>query len=204
MADLSFYTKGLVQKQGDKMCDTLKKLQNKTARELLIASGQLDQIPVDIDAVLDTFEVKKIASDFSQLEIELSKSPGDILGLVLLDEEDIGLFYKGSDSLHRKKFTISHELGHCCLDSEMLKDGYIEYRSVMDNGTPKERAANIFAGELLIPEHSLNNVINRLVKPSLKYLAEIFDVSISVMRGRLEVLKKTYYDDELDRMITPE
>lgn len=58
-----------------------------------------------------------------------------------------------------------------------------------------EEQANIFAGELLIPEESLNKYYNRMIVPSLSTLAEIFRVSTSVMVARLDYLRKPYFKD---------
>lgn len=204
--DLYIYKHFLHKKQGDTMCDILNRIKNKSANELLEESGQTHQIPVNLMAILDTYDLKSIATDFKNLEKNEKVKNGEILGLVLLDaeEKNVGLFYREKDSEHRQRFTIAHELGHCCLHSESLKEGYIEFRYNIASGDQKEIAANTFAGELLIPEHSLNNILQRLYVPTLKGLSEIFNVSISVMRKRLELLQLSYYDDMLGKMITPE
>ena len=191
--------------KGDTMCTILNNVINKHPLELLEESGQLNQIPVDLSKVLDQYGIKAILTSFEGLEATPQiQIKGEILGLVLVHNNDVGLFYKQSDTEHRQKFTIAHELAHCCLKGDSLKDNYIEFRSNIEWGDDKEIAANTFAGELLIPEHSLKNVIKRLIKPSLQGLADIFDVSIEVMRKRLEMLKIEYYDDKLDHMINPE
>lgn len=203
--DMHLYQNALQRIRGDTMCgDTLNRLKGKSAKDLLIESGQLNQIPVDIDEILDNYGVITVATEFKSLEkSDEYKGNGEILGLVLLNGKDVGLFCKESDSKHRQNFTKAHELGHCCLHSDSLKDGYVEFRDTSTIGMTKEIEASTFAGELLMPEHSLNNIINRLVKPSLIGLANIFDVSVPVMRKRLEVLGITYYDDDLDKIIVP-
>jgi hypothetical protein len=199
------YQKALLRMDGDYMCKTLNKLNKMSAETILLKTGQLNQVPVNLDVILDNLKIKKVGTSFDYLEqSEEFKNLGEISGLVLLDGNDVGIFYKETDSLHRRRFTVAHELGHCCLHGNSLQDGYIEFRNNSNNGSVKEIEANTFAGELLIPKHSLNNIINRLMKPSIKALAEIFEVSISVMRGRLEVLKIPYYDDILDKIIVPE
>ena len=100
---------------------------------------------------------------------------------------------------------MAHELGHYCIHyGQAIQGNYIEFRSNMNCGEKKEIEANTFAGDLLIPEQSLRNIINRLLKPTLQGLADIFDVSTSVMRARLELLMIPYYDDRLQKMIYPE
>ena len=199
------YQKALIRTDGDYMCETLNKLHNMSAEDILTKTGQLNQVPVNLDAILDNLKIIKVGTSFDFLEqSDEFKDLGEISGLVLLNGNDVGIFYKEKDSLHRRRFTVAHELGHCCLHGDSLQDGYVEFRNNSNNGSVKEIEANTFAGELLIPKHSLNNIINRLVKPSITALAEIFEVSSPVMRGRLELLKIPYYDDILDKIIVPE
>ncbi len=63
-----------------------------------------------------------------------------------------------------------------------------------------ERNANIFAGELLIPYSSLMSIYNQLLKPSLSVLAQIFQVSTSVMKARLNYLELRFVDDSSDTL----
>ena len=55
--------------------------------------------------------------------------------------------------------------------------------------------ADIFAGELLIPESSLVRVYNQFYLPSLESLAKIFSVSTNVMAARLDYLSMPYFKD---------
>ena len=58
-----------------------------------------------------------------------------------------------------------------------------------------EYSANIYAGQLLVPEHKLKEVLNKLIMPSLKSLSELFTVSSNVMRARLDYLGLEYVVD---------
>lgn len=203
--DLELYQKAYLNILGDFMSKRLDEIRGKTPEKLLKMSGQYNQIPVNLDAVLEACKIICVPTSFESLESDPElKGLGEISGLVLVNDDDVGLFYKKTDSLHRQRFTIAHELGHCCLHGDSLQEGYIEFRNGSNIGALKEIEASTFAGELLIPEHSLNNVINRLIKPSLKGLSDIFNVSEAVMRKRLEVLKIPYFDDKLDAMIEVE
>ena len=189
---------------GDTMCTTLEQFRNKTAHDLLVESEQVNNMPVSLDAILEYYGVDKIPSSFDSIEKHPSnKGKGEISGLVLSNGEALGVFYKKTDSIHRKRFTIAHELAHCCLHTDALKNGYVERRNP-DYSDEKEFAADIFAGELLIPEHQLEYAIQRLLKPTLYGLAEIFEVSTNVMRARLEYLGKPYFDDSIGKYIAME
>ncbi len=189
---------------GDIMCKKLKQFNKKSAYDLLDESGQLAEIPVNLDKILEHYGVAKIPSQFTELEaLEINRGKGEISGLVLSAGDELGVFYKKTDNIHRKRFTIAHELAHCCLHTDSLKEGYVELRKP-DYSDEKERAADIFAGELLIPEHQLDYALQRLIKPSLYGLADLFQVSTNVMRARMEFLKKPYFDDKIGKMITVE
>lgn len=178
------------------MCDKLNKLKGKTANDILKMTGQKDIIPIDLDEILEKLEIYKISTTFEDLEQSGNfDDKGEISGLVLVKKNDIGIFYKKTDSLHRKRFTIAHELAHCCKHGEMLQAGYVEFRGTMNSDNENEIEANVFAGELLIPKKQLNRVYKQLIVPSLVGLADIFEVSINVMRERLLYLGEPFFDD---------
>ena len=108
----------------------------------------------------------------------------------------MGIFYRASDSINRRRFTMAHEIAHCCLHTDTLTDKHIELRSSKTQNDPREYNANVFAGELLIPESSLKMIYEQLLVPSLSGLSVIFQVSTNVMAKRLDYLKMPYMKDE--------
>lgn len=119
-----------------------------------------------------------------------------IAGLVLLtDNDNIGIFYNQNSSIIRKRFTIVHEIGHCCLHGEILKDWYIEFLNKDGLENNHEIEATVFASKLLIPEDSLRRVYVQLILPSSYGLADIFGVPVSLMKYRLEELRLKYFDE---------
>ena len=200
------------------MCLPLEKVNKKSAVEILKQFNQYDSIPVDILKILSDIGAIVIEDDLSFLEEnpefkERINKYGELCGLILATKDDLGIFYKklnvnyeDANSIrsakHRSRFTLAHELAHCALHAENLEDGYLEFRfengmkNIDDNYSRLEEQANIFAGELLIPEHSLNKILNELEVPSIKALSEIFDVSSNVMKARMDHLGKSYLSDE--------
>ena len=125
-----------------------------------------------------------------------------ILGAMIANEKDLALLYREGETRNRNRFTLAHELAHCCLthlsDKEMP---YIEYRHDGIVCDANEIKANIFAGELLIPTIELSKVLSEQYAntfPKVVRLAEMFSVSINVMKERLHFLKIPYID-EYDR-----
>ena len=86
------YQKALIRMDGDYMCKTLNKLNKMSAETILLKTGQLNQVPVNLDVILDNLKIKKVGTSFDYLEqSEEFKNLGEISGLVLLDGNDVGI-----------------------------------------------------------------------------------------------------------------
>lgn len=178
------------------MCEVLKNMRNKSAMDLLKENGISLTPQINISLLLQRLGIKEVAADFSDIEKILQYDSGEILGITFAQEKQVGIFYRSSDSINRRRFTMAHEIAHCCLHTDTLTDKHIELRSSKTQNDPREYNANVFAGELLIPESSLKMIYEQLLVPSLPGLSEIFQVSTNVMAKRLDYLKMPYMKDE--------
>lgn len=100
----------------------------------------------------------------------------------------------------RRRFTIAHEIGHLLLhvptSQKAFYDGPAEIREVdedpSDEELPelrrREKEANVFARELLMPEPLVNEQAHA-TGFNLPALANRFEVSVPAMRLRLRLLK---------------
>ena len=199
-------------KKVKKMCTKLREMSGKTPTDILFESTHGNSIPVDIERIIRSYGIHINRTDFAPIEsMERYKDCGHILGAVFTDGNELNISYSANNHLetlpkslsieevqkkvrHRKRFTLAHELAHCCLHMNPEKDKYfLEFRTDQLNyEDEKERQANIFAGELLIPKEPLMYVYEKLKVPSVDFLAEIFDVSRAVMAARLDVLNLYY------------
>lgn len=163
-------------------------LHGKTAEEILALCGQSDSIPVDMKTILEKLHISAVHFDFSKIEEKLPpKYSGlSILGAMISNDENIAILYSDKEvkDSHRTRFTIAHEIAHCCLHGQPY---HIEFR-IDGDLNDNEIAANTFAGELLIPEVSLKDTIKQLLLPTVTALADIFDVSVNVMTERIKYL----------------
>jgi len=120
------------------------------------------------------------------------------LGLVLTKKNRAVIYYSENDTLNRQRFTIAHELGHIC--SHLIPNSndypYIDWRIEEESNNDQEKKANIFAGELLIPLHSLKEIYLSMKFPSSRELANIFGTSVNVMEERLNYLHVSYYNKD--------
>lgn len=179
------------------MCAPITKIRNKTPQQLLEMCGQTDHIPVDLRALLSKLSISCVRYDFTNIERELNSGhcsqEKKILGALVTNGDHAVIFCRDQDEEdgHRYRFTVAHELGHCCLGHYNIGQSSVHYAFRTDNEDPDdtEISANIFAGELLIPEDSLKKVIGELVIPSVQSLSRIFAVSENVMLKRLDHLK---------------
>lgn len=184
-------------KEGMNMCKKLKELQGKTPMELLEKYNMSNTIPVDVNKLLEKMNIQTYPIDYESIEkspniIPFIKEKGKILGTVMLRDDDIIITYRESDPIHRKRFTVAHELAHCCL-GDNFGEKFIQFRNdLVSNADEMERNCNIFAGELLIPEHIIRRLHEQVSIFPLEKISRIFDVSESVMAKRLDILNIPY------------
>ena len=184
-----------MKKGGSTLCEILKKINGRTALELLEMYNIPLKPPIQLSKLLINIGISTLGIDFTDIEDAANYEHGRILGAAISKGENLTIFYRKSDSKNRQRFTIAHELAHCCLHTNALKQNHIELREEFCNKTEKEKEADIFAGELLIPEPLLKNVYDQFYVPSLKSLARIFNVSTNVMAARLNYLSMPYFKD---------
>lgn len=177
------------------MCKKLRELDGLTPDEILLIGGA-NSYPIDMQAILKKLGIRSGSMNFSNIEAQISKvikSRGAILGAVTIIDDDVNIYYSEGSTDNRKRFTLAHELAHCCLNASSLKRGHIEFRFDERTSDPKELAANIFAGQLLIPEKPLRKMYDSLVLPAADVMAREFKVSARVMEARLEYLGLGFY-----------
>lgn len=191
---------------GANMCAILEAIRGRTPNELLEIYNMNIAPPIDLAQLLQKIGISTIVKDFSEMEASKGMDHGSILGAAISNGDNLTIFYRQKDNFHRRKFTIAHELAHCCLHCPENRSSHIQYRlkpfvNLTEKELEKEREANIFAGELLIPEDILMKYYKQMIVPSLTSLAEIFDVSTSVMAARLDYLNLAYYKDSKTEII---
>lgn len=121
-------------------------------------------------------------------------------GLCMRNSNGVSIVINESHHPNRQRFTLAHELGHHFLhlmnsaDDEMVfVDKASIYRRDSKSSTgmiKKEREANEFAAELLMPESIVMREINsdRFDVDNIEGLAKNFEVSIQAMSIRLATL----------------
>lgn len=208
-----FLINQLPKKRGDKsMNKVLENLQTKTAEEILNLYSKENSFPIDIVSIAKKMGIALGSANFSILEKEdpfkrLVQERGHILGTVFIDNDEVKIIYNNhlpndekfkhlseidrkEKLFRRQRFTIAHEIAHCCLHMRNDERYHIEFRTQqVDYEDEKEREANIFAGELLIPQKLLTSICFAFGREiPIDFLSDIFKVSSNVMKARLNYL----------------
>jgi len=158
------------------------------AETLLGSLGMLDDIPVDAEQV-----ARRCGAVVSR-----ERFRRDLSGMLVRGDAP-GTAVIGVNSTHhprRQRFTIAHEIGHLALHKgrKVTVDSglRVDYRD--DAGNPsvqEERDANAFAASLLMPEPTVQQRAEPLVRAGatrsalVSGLAREFDVSEEAMGYRL-------------------
>lgn len=103
----------------------------------------------------------------------------------ITEGESHALFINTQEPLVRQRFTLAHELGHYCLEHG---NSFRDTRESMYSYDPKEHAANVFAADILMPKDFVEHYIVKKGVTSISLLADVFKVSYTAMKIRLEQL----------------
>lgn len=142
-------------------------------------------IPIDPILIAKRMGIKVVEAEFNDPHIS---------GLIKKNNEGTTIYVKKSDGALRKRFTVAHELGHLALhirnegqflDSDQIfarDDGFFGYSDRL-----KEKQANQFAAELLMPEEKVRELWDECFN-SPELMAAKFRVSLPSMKIRLSNL----------------
>lgn len=142
---------------------------------LILKKIGIEKPPIDIERIATYFGVHLVPYD---------NFPENVSGMIARDQNVEGeSIYVGFNTKHakvRQRFTIAHELGHFLSghdDVKIIEDSF-------DKDTIKEREANAFAAELLMPKDMLA-VDMKNGSMNIPALAQRYSVSEQAMSIRL-------------------
>ena len=150
----------------------------------------MNKIQILAQELKDTFApdlVTNVYSICNQLGIEIIEAPIKADAYLECTNGNSYIYLKKSLNEYRKKFTIAHELGHFCIPwhSELMFGCDIKEMDFKNDYTPREKEANIFAAELLMPTEEFKNFFSGQVNYTMvSELANIFDVSFQAALNR--------------------
>lgn len=183
------------------MCKKLNELCGLTADKILELCNydMKERYAVDIRAILHKLGIPVFDYDFSLFNQKYSETYPDreIDGAILLEDKDLFVFANSKYSESEKRFVIAHELAHCCLHTSTLKNKKIAFSEHSDHELglkekKNENEADAFAAELLLPEKALMTVYQSLKSKNIAVMADIFGVTVEVIRYRLTQLQLNF------------
>ena len=146
--------------------------------------------PIDLSPILKNEGIEAITQDLSNLEEKCNRK---ISGLIFVDDTSKTIYINGTEILARQRFTLAHELGHYFLHIKgAQKPGSNIIVSFRGERSQREREADCFAAELLMPEELVRKKFDETIFPTANEFAEFFGVSISAMRYRLNEMGLHY------------
>lgn len=137
------------------------------------------QIPVD------PAQIAKEAG--AQIFADYSMSKDDLSGCFDVENGVPTIRFNPDDAWVRQRFTIAHELGHMTLNhGRAMRDNKQNYRASADNY--KEREANAFAAELLMPREVIEWMVGERGERDIGKMSRDLGVSEAAMQYRLKNL----------------
>nr|DAJ23379.1 MAG TPA: IrrE protein [Caudoviricetes sp.] len=151
----------------------------------ILLNNDMYRVPVNVIKIANANGIKVYAGEIEE------KISGAIS---YIKQEDVfKILVNKNDAKVRQRFTIAHELGHYFLDRDFLKGEEIHVDTTLYRGDieideeakKREQKVNYFAGALLMNKTLLEKLRN---ENTIKELADIFEVSVSAMTVRLDIL----------------
>lgn len=180
-----------------KMCKKLKELHLKEPCDFL---DQNSSMPVDIFQILQDMNIRCFCVNFNKLQKSFSLKSEKISGLTYANGNDLFVFYSDKSDLPTARFTLAHELAHCCLHIEADSSFHIEMQTIPDIvhigripkfiSTKKEEEADRFARELLIPTNAFIYTLKNMNVLSIEELSHLFVVPEEEIVNKLVDLRE--------------
>lgn len=149
------------------------------------------RLPVDPTLITQGLFILKPSHDGQQTQVPIrvralsNADLGGFSGQASIQNGEYYCDYNADEISYRSRFTIAHELGHVLLGH--VNEGNPRQRdTTFSNGDPIERAANMFAAELIMPDFKVRELYGSA--RNIQQLAEAFGVSTAAMSYRLKNL----------------
>ena len=114
-----------------------------------------------------------LAQQYPSFRINFAPFPSGVLGSLSLESQIITISNELLTNVHRRNFTLAHELGHLFLHQYFLKaykGNLLDYEERLAAQLPDEivermeKQANLFASYLLMPQRLFLNAVKQLFK----------------------------------------
>lgn len=137
---------------------------------LILEKTGINEAPIPLKKIADYFSIKVIPYD---------NFPDSISGTIITNEDgSVTIGVNSKNSKVRQRFTIAHEMGHFFLGHD-IKSQIVDDH--LDKSTDREKEANKFAAELLMPKNLfINDIKNKISIPELAKKYNVSEQSVSI------------------------
>ena len=142
--------------------------------------NKIQVLAKEIKQIFSPQIITDVYSICKQLGIDIVEAPIKADAYLKCEDGSSYIVLKESLNVNRKKFTIAHELGHFYIPwhSELMFGCDIKEMDFKNDYVPREKEANMFAAELLMPIEEFKNFFSGKINYTMvSGLANIFDVS---------------------------
>ena len=162
--------------------------QSAAAKDLIDSADKLLAFARQQGIAVFPIDVAAIASALG-IDVQYRQLDGDLSGILRQSSDGAKweMIVNAAYHTNRQRYTIAHELGHFCLHRYAEKEfkDRIFFRATASD--PMEWQANEFAGQILMPEDDLRNLVRQGIT-SVDDLAKKCEVSSLALRIRAKQL----------------
>ncbi len=137
-------------------------------------------------------DIKK-ASEIINAELVFIEMPKSVSGLIIAPTPDMpayGISINSRHSHYHQRFTVAHEIGHLLLGHLEGSHPNITMFSDIQNFAlghhPREREANIFAAEMLIPTPHIKDIVFSAGWRDINSLCRLYGASQQAIQIKLK------------------
>lgn len=158
----------------------------KKANDLLISSDTITTFPFSLNELIKekTNAVLRSYSKAKLYNLDITCFGSSDAILCIFQGKEIIFYNDNITNKDRKRYSISHELGHLQLNHNLNKQESYEIYEI---------EANFFAAQLLMPEQIIMELINRGQRITVDNLTKWFSVSKEAAEKRITTLNKIDY-----------
>lgn len=140
------------------------------------------RLPVNVEVIAAQMGMKVVTTG----PFDLNPNNRNLSGYAEIHNGVCVVAYNPTEVPYRSRFTIAHEIGHHILGH--TQGGTCCRDSISPIPDIKERDANQFAAELLMPQEAIYYYVTQLGVSDISQLSAIFNVSRDAMYYRLKNL----------------
>lgn len=197
-----------IRKKHAHMCKKIKEIHGMHPEHILDKLNINSCDKIIAQNILEKMEISCEPIDFSPLERDLFLDENDsILGIAFSEGDELNILYSNQLRDKEKNYVLAHELAHCCLHLPVSADFHVEmkikddiysnssssYFSIFRNKREvvlKEKEADKFSANLLLPTNLFIQTILSKSFPTIKTISDSFEVPEHLILEKIKLINQ--------------